>query len=133
MLKWNDSFSVNHTGIDGQHQELIDIINNLVQYISEKDNEFNNLLDLVSKLDKYVDYHFKYEESLMELYSYPEKADHLFQHNSLRNKLTELNIFNVDNTNDFYKSLLEELIDWLTKHIMMTDKKLGQFLKDLKN
>lgn len=128
MIKWNDNFSVNHTGIDEQHMELIEIINDLVVYISEKDTEFSHLLDLVTKLDNYVAEHFKYEEALMTEYSYPEMEGHIAQHNSLRKKLDDLNIFSVENTTDFYKELLDYLIDWLSKHIMLTDKKLGAYL-----
>ncbi|NLC18492.1 MAG: hemerythrin family protein [Clostridiales bacterium] len=128
MIKWNDNFSVNHAGIDEQHKELIDIINDLVVYISEKDTEFSHLLDLVTKLDNYVAEHFKYEEALMTEHSYPEMDVHVAQHNGLRKKLEELNIFSVDNTIEFYKELLDELIDWLSKHIMQTDKKLGAYL-----
>lgn len=128
MLKWSDNFSVNHTGIDEQHKELIEIINDLVVYISEKDTEFSHLLDLVTKLDNYVAEHFRFEESLMTENSYPEMDEHVAQHNNLRSKLEELNIFSVDNTIEFYKELLDELIDWLSKHIMQTDKKLGAYL-----
>jgi len=130
VLKWNDGFSVNHAEIDEQHKELIDIINDLFVYISEKDTEFSHLLDLVSKLDNYVSEHFKFEEALMAETSYPDMDAHVAQHNALRKKLETLNIFSVDNTIDFYKDLLDDLIDWLSKHILMTDKKFGQYLSN---
>ena len=133
MMKWNDIFSVKYDKIDEQHQELIDIINDLALYIDEKDTEFSHLLDLVSKLDNYVAEHFKFEESLMKEYSYPDMENHVIQHNNLRSKMENLNIFSVDNTMEFYKNLLEELINWLSHHIMMTDKKLGQYLSSLNN
>lgn len=133
MMKWNDNFSVKYDKIDEQHQELIDIINDLALYIDEKDTEFSHLLDLVSKLDNYVAEHFKFEESLMKEYSYPDMENHVIQHNNLRSKMENLNIFSVDNTMEFYKNLLEELINWLSHHIMMTDKKLGQYLSSLNN
>lgn len=133
MMKWSDNFSVKHTGIDEQHKELIEIINDLVLYISDNDTEFSHLLELVTKLDNYVSEHFQYEEVLMAKYSYPEKIAHEIQHNSLRSKLEDLNIFSVGNTLDFYKNLLGDLIDWLSKHIMLTDKKLGLFLNNLEN
>lgn len=131
MLKWSDNFSVKHEGIDEQHQELIEIINDLVLYISEKNTEFSHLLELVTKLDNYVDAHFKYEEGLMTIKAYPEMEAHIKQHNALRDKLANLNIFNVDNTLEFYKELLEDLIEWLSQHIMQTDKKLGAYLISL--
>jgi len=128
MLKWSDNFSVGHLGIDEQHMELINIINDLVMYISEKNTEFSHLLDLVAKLDDYVAEHFKYEETLMAQNSYPEMEDHIAQHDGLRKKLEDLNIFSVEKTIEFYKDLLDYLIDWLSKHIMLTDKKLGAYL-----
>lgn len=128
MIKWSNNFSVKHTGIDEQHKKLIDIIKEVACLVDEEDIEFTNLLDLVNQLDNYVEEHFKYEETLMKKHSYPEEVEHIKQHNELRHRMECLNIFDVEKTTDFYKELLSYLVNWLSMHIMQTDKKLGLFL-----
>ena len=128
MIKWSESFSVKHTGIDEQHKKMIEIIQEVVYLVSEEDTEFEHLLELVNQLDNYVKEHLNYEEALMKQYSYPKEAEHIIQHNELRSKMENLNIFDVENITDLYKEMLSYLISWLSTHIMQTDKEFGEFL-----
>lgn len=128
MIRWSNNFSVSHQGIDEQHKKLISIIEEVAFIISKKDNGLTNLLEVLNELDHYVDEHFKYKEALMKKYSYPEAEEHIDQHNELRNKMAELNVFDINKPEEFFKDLLVYLVDWLSSHIMKTDKRLGIFL-----
>jgi len=131
MIEWSESFSVNNQGIDEQHKKLIGIIEEFVYLIKNKDFSFTNLSQILNELDNYVEEHFKYEEALMKKYSYLEAENHISEHNKLRVKIEEINIFDMENTVEFYQNMLAYLVDWLSKHIMHTDKKLGLFLNNL--
>jgi len=128
MVKWNDNFSVKHEDIDEQHKKLISIINEVAYLVNEGDTDFANFLELVNHLDGYIQEHFKYEESLMDKYSYPDKEAHINQHNDLRIKMESMNIFDINKPTDFYKDLLTYLVNWISTHVMQTDKKLGLFI-----
>lgn len=128
MIKWSANFSVNHEGIDEQHKELIKIIEECAVLTRNADNNINKNAEVLTKLDDYVREHFGYEETLMNRYLYPELDLHMAQHNELRNKLEEINIFDIKNSEKFYQDMLMYLVDWLSNHIMNTDKKLGKFL-----
>lgn len=128
MIRWNNNFSVGHQGIDEQHKKLIDIIEEIAFIIGKKDVGLTNLLDVLNELDDYVREHFGYEEGLMKKYSYPDAEAHIRQHDELRNKLEELNIFDIDKPEQFFNDLLVYLVDWLSHHIMNTDKKLGAYI-----
>ena len=128
IIKWNDKFSVNYEGIDEQHKELINIIEECAVMTRNHENDVNRYAEVIFKLDEYVEKHFGYEESLMKRYQYPEFLSHLAQHDELRSKLEEVNIFDIKNSEAFFQEMLMYLVDWLSNHIMQTDKKLGQFL-----
>lgn len=128
MIKWTANFSVNHEEIDEQHKELIHIIEECVVLTRTEDNDLYKNAELLSKLDDYVKKHLEYEEKLMKRYLYPEIDSHVAQHNELRSKLEETNMFDINNSRRFYQEMLLYLVDWLSNHIMQTDKKLGLFL-----
>jgi hemerythrin len=128
MISWSESFSVKHKGIDEQHKKLIGIIEEVVSQISENHFSFVNLLELVNNLDNYTEEHLSFEEAFMKKYSYPETQEHIRQHDELRNKMEELNLFSIEKADKFYNDMLVYLVEWLSKHIMHTDKKLGLFL-----
>jgi len=130
MIKWSDNFSCGSIAIDEQHKKLIDLIDTLVSIVKSNRFELSNLLEVVTEMDDYIKEHFAYEEYLMDKYQYPERDNHVSQHNRFREKIQGLNIFNVDNSADFYNDFLVFTVDWLSLHIMKTDKKLGAYLSD---
>ncbi|MFQ5449316.1 MAG: bacteriohemerythrin [Nitrospinaceae bacterium] len=127
LMTWNDCFSVNIREIDNQHQRLIELINQVYRgMMMEKGKEVTG-----QALEALVDYtktHFGYEERLFKQHGYPETEDHLAKHKKLVAQVMEF-------YNQFQKGearvnndLLTFLKDWLTRHIMGTDKKYSAFL-----
>lgn len=130
MIRWSSNFSVGREDIDEQHKKLIGIIEEIAIIISKKDGGLTNLLEVLEALDNYVVEHFGYEEGLMKQYAYPGIKEHTRQHNELRSKLAELNVFDINKPVTFFQDLLVYLVDWLSNHIMKTDKQLGAYLSE---
>lgn len=128
MMEWSLSLSCNHMEIDKQHKKLIEIINKISTALVDKSVEFEKIIDIVTDLDNYIVEHFSYEEQLMKEYDFPESEGHLFEHNLLRIKMNDLNIFDVRNHEEFYSDLLIYVMEWLTNHIQKIDKNLGIFI-----
>lgn len=128
MIAWNDSFSVQNTEIDEQHKTLFSIMKNLGDLLVNKDFDILSVSGVVGQLDDYVRVHFSFEEQLMNTHNYSDKENHIAQHDTLRKKLDEINIFDVEDKGKFLNETLMYLVNWLTNHIMKTDKKFGQFL-----
>jgi len=131
MIEWDDKFSVLNDEIDEQHKKLILIIEKVATIVSQKNFELSKVLEVVDELDNYVDEHFSSEEALMVKYDYPYMDFQLKEHDKLRKKLEELNVFNHENDPKFFNEMLHYLIDWLLDHILKTDKKLGLYIKSL--
>lgn len=130
MVEWSNSFSVKHMGIDEQHKKLIGIIGEFILLMRNRDYEFVYSAEVVSELNNCINKHFRYEEALMEKYSYLEAGEHIRQHNELRDKMAKLNVFDMKSPIKFYYDILSYLVNWLSKHIMQTDKKFGLYLSE---
>ncbi|MDP4144772.1 MAG: hemerythrin family protein [Bacillota bacterium] len=132
MISWNINFSCDNEEIDKQHKKMIGIIEKIVSIISNNEFGFTALLDVTTELDDYVDQHFKYEEELMIKYNYPNRVEHIKQHDILRQKMSQLNVFDFKADGTFFYEILEYLVNWLAEHIVGTDKKLGRYIAEKK-
>ena len=127
FFEWKKEYSVDIKKIDDQHIELVKHLNNL--YDAMKAGKGKDALETVLiGLVKYTKEHFSSEESLMKLYKFPGYAEHKQKHKKLtehvallKQKFDSGEISNPIQITNFLK-------DWLTKHIMGTDKAYGPFL-----
>lgn len=127
FFEWKDDYSVGISKIDDQHKALVGYLNEL--YESMKAGKGKDALDAVlGKLVEYTKTHFATEESLMKLYRFPDYDEHKQKHEKMTGRVLELKqqfdsgqISNPIQITNFLK-------DWLSKHIMGTDKAYGPFL-----
>lgn len=126
-ISWDNKFSIKNDAIDAQHKKLINMINDVQRALnsgsSRKDisNIFNNMVE-------YTKEHFSYEENLFSQYSYHYGIKHKIAHSNFIIKTLELYGDFVNNRGVDLESLLDFLINWLQKHILIDDKKFGEFL-----
>lgn len=127
FFTWEDRYSVNIAAMDEQHKRLVKMLNDLFEaMLSGKGREVVGkvLTDLVN----YTKVHFSAEEELMRKNGYPDLLSHKKEHDALAKKAVELD----QKFRTTKMSLTVEtgnfLKDWLTNHILYTDKKYGQYL-----
>ena len=130
LITWNNMLSTGVTEQDNQHKKLIDLINQLNDAMQAgKGSEV--LGKVLAELVNYTVFHFGYEEKLMAQHKYEDTPAHKAEHSKF-----------VQTAGDFKKKfdsgtavvsveIMNFLRDWLTSHIMKTDKKLGQSLVKL--
>lgn len=131
MIEWDSTFMCNHTEIDNQHKVLIGIINKISSIVETKNYELSKLVDIVVDLDIYIDEHFVYEENLMKKYHYTKAEQHIKEHNGMRLKMKDLNIYYIQNHKEFYYDTLMYLSNWLANHIMIIDKELTTYINGI--
>ncbi len=127
-ILWNPSLVVGVDRIDNQHKSLIDHANKLFEAgMNGKSREV--ISDLLKFLDDYTKTHFRDEEVYMTSIRYPEletqKRYHAAFVKSLANLKSEYeksggNLTVIINANKL-------VVDWLTQHISVEDKKIGKF------
>src|SRR5208283_738542 len=127
LMAWSDNLSVNVTQIDEQHKKLVGMLNDLYDAMKEgkgKDVSGNVLSGLV----QYVATHFATEEKLMKEHAYPEYLKHKMEHDALTKQALNLQKQFLEDNPVLTVELMKFLQDWLSNHILGTDKKCGTYL-----
>ena len=127
IINWDSSLSVNIGTIDDQHKKLVGMVNSL--HDSMKAGKAKDVMGiLLSELAAYTDYHFKTEEEFFHKYNYSETAKHKAEHDALRKEVAKLKQQFENGDAVFTIELMYFLKDWLSKHIMGSDKQYSPFL-----
>ncbi len=128
-IGWSVKMAVGIPLIDEQHQEWIKRVADLSSAIAA-----NRGVDHVSKtlsfLVEYTGFHFTTEEALMREKAYPDIAEHIQQHEELRQTLADLvkDFEEEGATHELARFTNTFLVNWLTDHIRNMDAKFGAFL-----
>ena len=129
FLNWAPKMSVGIESIDEQHKKLIGQINSVVDIMLMQADSNADLNDVMDALVDYTRTHFAFEESLFAEHQYTETSDHISHHEHLRNGLmSHIDKFRRGQLDK--ARFLEFLKDWLINHIMETDMKYSEFLRD---
>ncbi len=127
LIAWNKDLSVHVAEMDRQHRKFIDLINDLNDAIVRRKTRetVGGTLDV---LLRYAGMHFAEEEKLFALYEYPDEAGQKNEHKKFIDKVAKLKKQHDDGSTVLGTAVTDFLSDWLTKHIMLEDKKYGPFM-----
>lgn len=126
---WEDKYSLQIAELDRQHQRLFALFNEL--YEAMQQGHGSEVIDkvLTSVVD-YTAYHFSFEEKLLREAGFQEEAGHRAEHARLAEQAKSLAQKLAASRNDTTVAIatLKLLGDWLTRHILVSDKKFAPFL-----
>lgn len=126
FIEWGEHLSVGIKVFDQEHKELVALVNKLNQALKAGSAK-KTMEDILQSLVNYTKIHFKHEEDYMVLYDYPEYQKHKQEHEALTNQVLDfLNRYQAGKAS-FSLELMNFLKDWLTKHILGSDKKYKDF------
>lgn len=128
LLLWGPMLEVGVKEIDTQHRKLVDLANELADALKAGKGK-DVLGKILTELVRYTQTHFGTEERLMDLHKYPATADHKQQHKDLVKTVSDFKAKFDKGDAALTDDLMNFLRDWLTKHIMNTDKALARDLK----
>jgi hemerythrin len=127
FLRWNSDLETNIKKIDDQHKKLVQLINDLFDAMNAGKSK-EALGGILHELVEYTKMHFATEESFFKLHHYPDSIKHQKEHNDLATQVLEFQKqFNEGNARVTVQ-LMNFLKDWITNHILGSDKKYGPFL-----
>ncbi len=124
---WQDSFAVGVAEIDEQHRRLIAAINDFYTALHYERSQ-EALAKLLKFLIDYIAMHFKTEEALMARHGYPGLAAHKEQHLAFTARVSQMAERYVSGKLLLSIEVTRFLRQWLSEHILHTDKELGLFL-----
>lgn len=126
LITWEEKLSVGVETFNKEHQKLIQLINTLHEAMRSGTGKLV-IGETLNELIKYTQSHFAHEEELMKKYQYPNFSMHKKEHDELTNKVIELNTKFETGEMILTIEVMQFLKDWLTKHILETDKQYGTF------
>lgn len=129
-IVWTQDLSVGVSSIDGQHQQLFKMADDLFE--AGKNGKSKEIVgELLNFLDAYTKQHFRDEESYMATIKYPGLAEQQAAHKAFVSELAKLK-GSYDTSGGNIAVIIganQMVVDWLTKHISGMDKKIGAFVK----
>ena len=130
LVEWSDSFSVGNALMDAHHRIFFKMTEKFSEIASK--NDHNAIKECVSFLTEYITMHLSAEEKLMLQANYPEFDKHKEIHDAFIQQLLYIDeAFNKDPTSITAYSILKIMQDWLTNHIMYSDKRYMPYLQEL--
>ncbi len=127
-MRWDSMYEVGIVTIDSQHKRLVEMIAELEDAVSGTDRMTEHTGNILKKLVDYVKNHFHDEEQIMMKMLYPDLQAHKRHHKELVNEVREILLILKNGGYISNSALLEFLKKWLSEHILMEDKKIGQYL-----
>lgn len=126
-LVWDKVLSVGVTEIDEDHRKLIHIFNTLNHAITDGESK----ACLAATLEELVNctvWHFSHEERLMLKYRFQEAEEHKAEHQELIQSAKSLQQLLLQPDASLAEEHVLFLEQWLTKHILTADGRLGTYL-----
>ena len=130
LLEWSDKLLLGIPSIDGQHKQLVEMLNEL--YAGFKAGTAKQVMGpVLDRLIQYTATHFKHEETFFDQTGYPETKHHKLEHENLVKKVLEVQAkFKNDSGSVLTQDVMAFLRNWLIDHIMGSDKRYVSHLKD---
>jgi hemerythrin len=128
FIKWDNQMSVGVQEIDRQHKQLIALINKLYDSLKTTQDRDEILQKVLNRLIQYTIIHFAVEESLMNIFEYPDHLEHKKIHRALEKQVIELQNKIQKGQTKITIEVIIFLRDWVRNHILIEDKKYGPYL-----
>jgi hemerythrin-like metal-binding protein len=127
FLQWTTTLPMGDPGLDADHQQLIEYINELHAVVTAGGGD--GLQELLAKLVRYTHQHFTREEAFLRAAGYPGLAEHVQQHQEMMSRV-----------NDFARRIGEAdpqpgvelylfLSNWLATHVRQADMAAAEFVR----
>lgn len=127
MLNWTKSLEVGNITIDGQHEKLVDLLNQLYDAMRHQQSK-TEITPILKELKDYTVDHFEAEQKLFMASDYPLVDEHLAMHKEFVDKLAGWEKESAEGKLMLSVDVLNFLTDWLLNHIRQTDKKMAAYL-----
>jgi hemerythrin len=127
LLEWTPEHSVHVPAIDREHQKFFDMLNRL--HAAMLEGKGKAILEtLLAEVNGYAFYHFAHESQLMTAVHYPELREHVKEHEDLRRTAETYQERFARGEATMTIELTLFLAEWIKRHLMTTDLRLGEFL-----
>jgi len=127
MLKWESAYELGVTVIDEQHRRLFEIANRAYELLRNqlRVDKYDDIVAIVEELKEYTKYHFATEEGYMRETGYGRFLSHKTEHDDFISWIDGVDLDSADDRQEeFLMKTLDFIVDWISNHILNTDKKI---------
>ncbi|MDX9769781.1 MAG: bacteriohemerythrin [Tenuifilaceae bacterium] len=129
FFTWQNKFAFDIESIDNDHKKLVGYIDDLYSAMSQGQAK-NIIQGVVKELIDYTRVHFRREEFYMKSTNYPDFESHKKAHDAFVEQVDAFEDKLNQGKDNISIEVLTFLREWLSEHILNTDKKLVPHLKD---
>lgn len=129
-IRWQPEFSVFDRELDAHHRQLIRYIQVLDDPENRRRADPEFLKMIVEGLVSYTVFHFEAEERMMRDAGFPRQELHLQEHRDFEKDALLFRDCFGRGSQRFERIVLSYLKDWLSAHILTSDKDFGAWLKE---
>lgn len=128
LAYWRDACKVNHPQIDHEHHHLLSLLEALYRSVllDHSENVIETSLDAVFIATMA---HCETEETLMELFDYPERVSHTEQHEEVLGLIFNYRLTVEQGLRPLTLDDVHHLATWFTAHVWTYDLKMVQFIQ----
>lgn len=123
LLGWKPEYAVGVESVDFEHQELINLINEIYEEMKVR-NDADSLEQFLGDVHFAISAHFALEERLMRESDYFEYEAHKEDHEELLDQLRDLMDMLVREPEKGLEMMKERLSDWFERHFATFDARL---------
>jgi hemerythrin len=128
LFPWEGKYVLGIEEIDDQHMKLVGMINSLHEGMrSGKGREVT--ASVLQSLMEYALYHFRTEEDLMKRYDYQGLLEHRTEHLVFMDRVGEMAKRHGGGEYLVSLELNDFLKEWLSDHILSTDRKYAPYIR----
>lgn len=125
-MQWKPEYETGIAEIDGQHQTIIRMVTEFEAAVNANAH-WNDLHALIARAKDYAKFHFAVEESLMQIFGYPQFLAHRSEHRFVLDRVAELEQGVL--TKDAIHDLVPRLRTWMLGHFLHSDGHFVEFIR----
>jgi hemerythrin len=130
-VQWQASYSVGIKLIDKQHQELINMTNELFASCLMGDEAARRFFKkVIQGAVDYINFHFSTEEKMFVLVNYPQAAAHKKEHETFVAEVVK-QVKDFEAGRKFVPNAFARFLkNWVLTHIVISDKKYSEYIRN---
>jgi len=132
-FKWKDRYNLNIEQIDNQHRKLFEIGERAysLAILNDSYDHYDEIMTVLNELLDYAEYHFKYEENLLESYNYDGLGQQKQEHGFYINRINSITSRDIDeNQKQTIIEIVDFLSEWISNHILFSDRKYAIYFQE---
>ncbi len=123
LIQWREEFSTGISGVDYEHQQLIEMINSIYSMLASNADK-QDIIDCLGDIYGKISGHFMLEEQLMKKHAYDHYEVHSADHKQLLDDIGAITD-EVESSARFDSEVLQQkLNNWFQLHFKTHDARL---------